>query len=65
MTDSHGRDVTGLDSRAAALAVVEAALKSRSGLEEALNRPPFNRLEPRERAGVCFIHPGILACVSR
>ena len=50
MTDSHGRDVTDLDSRAAALAVVEAALKSRSGLEEALNRPPFNRLEPRERA---------------
>ena len=49
MSDQQ-RDVVGLDARAAALAVVEAALASRSGLEEALNRPPFNRLEPRERA---------------
>ena len=45
----ENRDVQGLDARAAALAVVEAALKSRSGLDESLNRPPFNRLEPRER----------------
>ncbi len=50
MNDSHGRDVVGLDARAAALAIVESALKSRSGLDEALSRPPFTRLEPRERA---------------
>ncbi|MEI9890406.1 MAG: transcription antitermination factor NusB [Caulobacteraceae bacterium] len=44
------RDVVGLEARAAALAVVEAALTSRSGLDEALSRPPFSKLEPRERA---------------
>ena len=43
------REVEGLDARAAALVIVEAALASRSGLDEALNRPPFNRLPTRER----------------
>jgi 16S rRNA (cytosine967-C5)-methyltransferase len=44
-----GREVEGLDARAAALAIVEAALTSRSGLDEALSRPPFSKLPPRER----------------
>jgi 16S rRNA (cytosine967-C5)-methyltransferase len=46
---SPRREVDGLDARAAALAIVESALASRSGLDEALSRPPFTRLEPRER----------------
>ncbi len=45
-----GREVEGLEPRAAALAIVQAALASRSGLEEALGRPPFSRLDPRGRA---------------
>jgi 16S rRNA (cytosine967-C5)-methyltransferase len=40
----------GLEPRAAALAIVQAALASRSGLDEALGRPPFTRLDPRDRA---------------
>ena len=46
---SSGREVEVLDARAAALAIVESALTSRSGLDEALSRPPFTRLATRER----------------
>lgn len=43
-------DSAGLPSRAAALDVLLAALDHRGGLDEALVRPPFSRLEPRGRA---------------
>jgi 16S rRNA (cytosine967-C5)-methyltransferase len=38
-----------LAARAAALEVAAAALKSRGGLDQALARPPFSTLAPRER----------------
>jgi 16S rRNA (cytosine967-C5)-methyltransferase len=44
------REIEGLEARAAALVVIEAALESRGGLEEALARPPFSLLPPRDRA---------------
>ena len=40
----------GLAAREAALALVAAALDHRGGLEEAMDRAPFDRLEPRDRA---------------
>jgi len=40
----------GLAARAAALLLVEAALDHRGGLEEAMDRAPFNTLELRDRA---------------
>jgi 16S rRNA (cytosine967-C5)-methyltransferase len=40
----------GLAARAAALNLVEAALDHRGGLEEAMDRAPFNDLELRDRA---------------
>ena len=40
----------GLAQRRAALDVLIAALDHRGGLDEALARPAFHRLEPRERA---------------
>ena len=40
----------GLAAREAAIALAEAALDHRGGLEEALERPPFSKLEPRDRA---------------
>jgi 16S rRNA (cytosine967-C5)-methyltransferase len=51
MSESRNQEtgMQGLQPRAAALAIVEAALKSRSGLDEALGRPPFSKLEPRDR----------------
>ncbi len=39
----------GLAAREAALALTTAALDHRGGLEEALERAPFSRLEPRDR----------------
>ena len=39
----------GLPARAAALDVLLAALHHRGGLDEAMARPPFSRLEPRDR----------------
>ena len=40
----------GLAAREAALALAVAALDHRGGLEEAMDRAPFDRLEPRDRA---------------
>jgi 16S rRNA (cytosine967-C5)-methyltransferase len=40
----------GLAARAAALVLAAAALDHRGGLEEAMDRPPFDTLEPRDRA---------------
>jgi len=42
--------VDGLAAREAALALVAAALDHRGGLEEAMDRAPFDRLELRDRA---------------
>ena len=42
--------VDGLAAREAALALVGAALDHRGGLEEAMDRAPFDRLELRDRA---------------
>lgn len=40
----------GLPARAAALDLLHAALSRRAGLDDALARPPFSALPPRERA---------------
>jgi 16S rRNA (cytosine967-C5)-methyltransferase len=40
----------GLPARAAALDLLRSAFDRRGGLDEALSRPAFTRLEPRERA---------------
>ena len=40
----------GMAARSAALSLVEAALVRRGGFDEALGRPPFSTLPPRERA---------------
>ena len=47
---SSDDQAAGLPARAAALEVLQAALDHRGGLDEALARPPFSRLEPREKA---------------
>lgn len=39
-----------LDARRAALDLTASALAQRGGLDAALSRPPFSRLEPRDRA---------------
>jgi 16S rRNA (cytosine967-C5)-methyltransferase len=39
----------GLPARAAALDLLQAALSRRAGLDDALQRPPFSTLPPRER----------------
>ena len=39
----------GLPARAAALDLLHAALSRRAGLDDALVRPPFSTLPPRER----------------
>jgi 16S rRNA (cytosine967-C5)-methyltransferase len=45
-----GEPANGLAAREAAIAIAEAALDHRGGLEESLERPPFSKLEPRDRA---------------
>lgn len=40
----------GMAARSAALALVEAAFTRRGGFDEALGKPPFSELAPRERA---------------
>jgi 16S rRNA (cytosine967-C5)-methyltransferase len=40
----------GLAARDAALSLAQAALDRRGGMEEALEQPPFSKLEPRDRA---------------
>jgi 16S rRNA (cytosine967-C5)-methyltransferase len=47
--EAPGGSEAGLESRRAALAVVETAIDHRGGLEEALAAPAFARLELRER----------------
>ena len=49
-TDLPADPGDGLAARAAALALVAAALDHRGGLEEAMDRAPFDQLEPRDRA---------------
>ena len=41
--------IEGLPARAAALDLLHAALARRAGLDDALSRPPFSTLPPRER----------------
>jgi 16S rRNA (cytosine967-C5)-methyltransferase len=41
--------IEGLPARAAALDLMHAALSRRAGLDDALSRPPFTALPPRER----------------
>ena len=48
--DSRPEPQDGLAARDAALSLVEAALDHRGGLEEAMDRAPFNALELRDRA---------------
>lgn len=51
MIDSTEADaVPGQPARLAALALIHAGLNQRAGLEEAMWRPPFTTLTPRERA---------------
>ena len=49
-TEPLAEPADGLAAREAALALVAAALDHRGGLEEAMDRAPFDRLELRDRA---------------
>jgi 16S rRNA (cytosine967-C5)-methyltransferase len=48
--EAPNQPLDGLPAREAALALATAALDHRGGLEEAMERAPFDRLEPRDRA---------------
>jgi len=55
-------EAEGLPARAAALDVLLAALDHRGGLDEAMARPPFSRLEPRDRG---FARALVMAALRR
>jgi 16S rRNA (cytosine967-C5)-methyltransferase len=50
VTPSLAEPSDGLAARDAALSLAQAALNRRGGLDEALEQPPFSKLEPRDRA---------------